>query len=323
MKYLDPKADMTFKKVFGEHEDLVISFLNSLLPFESEDELIKSVEYLNPELVPLNPLKKDSIVDVRCKDSRGRQFIVEMQMMWTSEYKQRVLFNASKAYVSQLECGQDYDLLHPVYSLNMVNDIYSDSEDYYHDYRIVEIAETNEVIEGLRFIFIELPKFTPKNYGDKKMQVLWLRYLTEINSRTRVVSEELTSNPVINKAVAQLEVSAFSDAQLLGYDRFWDMVSTAKMQISSSRKEGFRRGHKEGLEAGMKEGLEKGMEKGMEKGLEEGMKEGMEQGMKQGKKEGMREERIKNARGMKAEGIADEIIARVTGLTPEEITALQ
>ena len=324
MKYLDPKADMTFKKVFGEHEDLVISFLNSLLPFESEDE-IKSVEYLNPELVPLNPLKKDSIVDVRCKDSRGRQFIVEMQMMWTSEYKQRVLFNASKAYVSQLECGQDYDLLHPVYSLNMVNDIYSydllhpvyslnmvndiysDSEDYYHDYRIVEIAETNEVIEGLRFIFIELPKFTPKNYGDKKMQVLWLRYLTEINSRTR----------------AQLEVSAFSDAQLLGYDRFWDMVSTAKMQISSSRKEGFRRGHKEGLETGMKEGLEKGMKEGMEKGLEEGMKEGMEQGMKQGKKEGMREERIKNARGMKAEGIADEIIARVTGLTPEEITALQ
>ena len=96
MKYLDPKADMTFKKVFGEHEDLVISFLNSLLPFESEDELIKSVEYLNPELVPLNPLKKDSIVDVRCKDSRGRQFIVEMQMMWTSEYKQRVLFNAQR-----------------------------------------------------------------------------------------------------------------------------------------------------------------------------------------------------------------------------------
>ena len=254
-------------------------------------------------------------MDVRCRDSLGRQFIVEMQMMWTSEYKQRVLFNASKAYVSQLECGQDYDLLHPVYSLNMVNDVYSDSEDYYHDYRIVEIAETNEVIEGLRFIFIELPKFTPKNYGDKKMQVLWLRYLTEINSRTRTVPEELTSNPVINKAVVQLEVSAFSDAQLLGYDRFWDMVSTAKMQISSSRKEGFRRGHKEGLEAGMKEGLEKGLEKGMEKGMEKGIKEG--------KKEGVREERIKNARGMKAEGIADEIIARVTGLTPEEIAALQ
>ena len=289
---------MTFKKVFGEHEDLVISFLNSLLPFESEDELIKSVEYLNPELVPLNPLKKDSIVDVRCKDSRGRQFIVEMQMMWTSEYKQRVLFNASKAYVSQLECGQDYDLLHPVYSLNMVNDIYSDSEDYYHDYRIVEIAETNEVIEGLRFIFIELPKFTPKNYGDKKMQVLWLRYLTEINSRTRVVSEELTSNPVINKAVAQLEVSAFTEAQLLGYEKFWDIVSTAKTTISSARHEG------------LKEGRAKGLEEGRAKGLEEGQAKGRT------------EERFRMAREMKSDGLPVETISKYTGLSLEEIGTL-
>ena len=32
MKYLDPKADLTFKKVFGEHQDLVISFLNASWP---------------------------------------------------------------------------------------------------------------------------------------------------------------------------------------------------------------------------------------------------------------------------------------------------
>ena len=121
MRYLDPKADLTFKKVFGEHPDLVISFLNALLPFETAEEEITWVEYLNPELVPMNPLRKDSIVDVRCRDRAGRQFIVEMQMMWTSAYKQRVLFNASKAYVSQLDKGGDYDALHPVYSLNLVN----------------------------------------------------------------------------------------------------------------------------------------------------------------------------------------------------------
>ena len=59
-KYLDPKADLTFKKVFGEHKDLVISFLNAMLPFGSEEEKIVSVEYLNPELVPVNPLRKDN-----------------------------------------------------------------------------------------------------------------------------------------------------------------------------------------------------------------------------------------------------------------------
>ena len=199
MKYLNPKADLTFKKVFGEHPDLVISFLNALLPFKDADEEITWVEYLNPELVPLNPLRKDSIVDVRCRDHMGRQFIVEMQMMWTSAYKQRVLFNASKAYVSQLDKGGDYEILQPVYSLNLVNDTFSESEEFYHDFQIVESAETKEVIEGLRFIFIELPKFTPHSYSDKKMQVLWLRYLTEINEKTREVPQELMNNPEICK----------------------------------------------------------------------------------------------------------------------------
>ena len=53
--YLDPKADLTFKRVFGEHSDLVISLLNALLPFQTKEEEIQSVEYLIPEMVPDNP----------------------------------------------------------------------------------------------------------------------------------------------------------------------------------------------------------------------------------------------------------------------------
>ncbi len=102
MRYLSPKADLTFKKVFGEHPDLVTSFLNAMLPLE-EGEEIDTVEYLSPELVPENPVRKDTIVDVRCKDKRGRQFLVEMQMIWSEEFKARVMFNASKAYVHQLQ----------------------------------------------------------------------------------------------------------------------------------------------------------------------------------------------------------------------------
>ena len=46
MRYLDPKADLTFKKVFGEHPDLVISLLNALLPFDEPEEEIAEIEYL-------------------------------------------------------------------------------------------------------------------------------------------------------------------------------------------------------------------------------------------------------------------------------------
>ena len=44
------------------------------------DKLIVSIEYLPSELTPTIPEKKNSIVDVRCTDQTGRQFIVEMQM---------------------------------------------------------------------------------------------------------------------------------------------------------------------------------------------------------------------------------------------------
>ena len=64
-KYLDPKADLTFKLVFGEHKDLVMSLLNALLPLEPDGQIV-SVEYWPSELVPENPGKKDSVVDVRC-----------------------------------------------------------------------------------------------------------------------------------------------------------------------------------------------------------------------------------------------------------------
>ena len=288
MRYLDPKADLTFKKVFGEHPDLVISLLNALLPFEKPEEEIAEIEYLTPELVPETPLKKNSIVDVRCKDKMGRQFLVEMQMLWSPAFMQRVLFNASKAYVRQLGGRESkYELLQPVYSLNLVNDIFlPDVPEAYHDYKIVQVEHTDKVIEGLRFIFVELPKFKPQDFKGKKMAVLWLRYLTEIDEHTRQAPKELLENPEISKAVTQIEESAFSDAQLWWYDDFWDAVRVENTLISDALREGRQEGRQEGIQ------------------------------------EGIRQNSIQNARGMKAEGIPAGIIAKITGLTPDEIEKL-
>ena len=246
MRYLNPKADLTFKRVFGEHPDLVMSFLNALLPLQRE-EYITDIEYLPSEMVPDNPLRKNSIVDVRCKDNKGRHFIVEMQMIWSPEFKQRVLFNASKAYVRQMGSGEKYDLLQPVYSLNLVNDVFDpDLEEYYHYYRMVHVEHSERVINGLQLVFVELPKFTPHTYSEKKMEVLWLRYLTEIDEKTTKVPEELLENPEIKKAVTVLEESAFTPEQLLGYEKFWDIISVEKTLISSAERKGLEKGKAEG-----------------------------------------------------------------------------
>ena len=121
MEYLDPRADLTFKKVFGEHHDIVISFLNALLPLTEEEQIVE-IEYLSPEMLPVSDTLKYSLVDVCCKDSSGRQFLVEMQMAWFEDFKKRVLFNASKAYIRQLGKSENYRLLRPVYSLNLLNE---------------------------------------------------------------------------------------------------------------------------------------------------------------------------------------------------------
>ena len=286
-RYLDPKADLTFKRVFGEHPDLVISLLNALLPFKTKEEEVLSVEYLTPEMVPDNPLRKNSIVDVRCRDLRGRQFIVEMQMVWSPEFMQRVMFNSAKAYVRQLDKKEDYSLLEPVYSLNLVNDVFlSDIKEYYHYYRMVHEKHTEKVIDGLHLVFVELPKFTPHTMNERWMQVLWLRYLTEIDGYMETVPQELLDNPEINKAMEVVEESAYTPEQLLGYDKFWDVIRTETTLYNS------------------------------------GVRQGRAEGREEGRAEGRAETVLAIARKMKSKGSSVADIQELTGISVEEIGCL-
>ena len=290
MKYLDPKADLTFKKIFGNHPKRLISLLNALLPL-SEEEQIHEIKYLPTELVPQLEGGKNTIVDVLCTDVRGRKFCVEMQMEWSDAFQQRVLFNASKLYVSQAKKGGKYSELQPVYSLNLINDIFAhDTPDFIHNYRIVHDKDSNKIIEGLHFTFIELPKFTPHSIADKRMMVLWLRFLTEINSNTKDIPADLLNDPEIGKAVEELEISGFSDAELRAYDKFWDSVSVERTLLDDR------------------------YQKGMEKGKEEGIAEGMEKGMNQ--------KALEIAKNMLAMGLAAEQVAKATQLSLEIIKNL-
>ena len=298
-KYLNPKADLTFKLVFGEHKDLAMSLLNALLPL-AEDEQITSLEYATPEMIPENPAKKDSVVDVRCTDAKGRQFIVEMQMYWNQYFQKRVLLNASKAIVRQLNKREDYSLIQPVYCLNLVNDIgfQSAPEEFYHDYAIVNMEHSDRIIEGLRFVFIELPKFQPKNIAEKKMAVLWLRFLTEISEDTQDAPLELLENEATRKALSIVEKSAMNESQLYAYEKFWDAVINEEVLLKGS----FERGISEGEAIGIAKGEAIGIAKGEAIGEAKANR--------------------KSALNLKSLGVDIETISKATGLTAEEIEAL-
>ena len=290
-KYLNPKADLTFKLVFGEHKDLTMSFLNALLPL-AEDAPITSIEYETPEMVPEKSDGKNSVVDVRCTDARGRHFIVEMQMSWHEEFKKRIIMNASKAVMKQVGTAEVFTRIQPVYSLNLLNDkrFQPDNDDFYHDYAILNVDHPERSLDYLRFVFVELPKFKPRNVLEKKMAVLWLRFLTEINENTDEVPAELLENEQIRKALSIVEKSAMTEGQLYVYERFWDQVNREHVLAEGN--------------------------------FNDGLAIGEAKGRAEGRAEGIRNEKLENARKMKQLGIDISTISQVTGLPVEEIEAL-
>ncbi len=263
-RLLDPRSDLVFKRIFGEHPEILRSFLNALLPFEGADEEIESLEYLPTEQVPSLPLFKNTIVDVRCQDRCGRQFIVEMQMNWTSAFLQRVLFNASKAYVRQLEKNDEYHLLKPVYGLSLLNDKFpGGGEDYYHHFRLVKAGDQEQVIRDLQLVFVELPKYRETRPDEARLlRWAWLRFLREAgdagrpgHASTEELVNEIAVSGEVREAIEIARESAFTPGELEAYDRFWDFVRRERTLISGSHQEGLEKGREEGRKEGRIEGL--------------------------------------------------------------------
>jgi predicted transposase/invertase (TIGR01784 family) len=224
-KYLDPKIDVLFKKIFGENKDMVISFLNSLLPLPEGQEIV-TIEYLSPEQVPATPLGKNSIVDINCVDNTGRAFIVEMQTEWSNVFRKRLLVNGSKAVIRKKKKkslkakAQKFNELKPVYVLAIVNDNFSTGKDWYHHLQIMDPKNPNIVIDGLDFVLVEIPKFTPEtwNFAHKQLAVLWLRFLKEIDGYNEKLPKEFKSNKLIRSAIKLCEKAALSPEELFAYE---------------------------------------------------------------------------------------------------------
>ncbi len=291
MKYLDPKADLTFKKIFGNHPARLISLLNALLPLNDEEQ-IQEIKYLPTELVPENNSYRYAIANILCTDTKGNKLCVVIRMEWSNFFEQRVQFLTSELYVDPVIKQVKYFAQYPTYSLNLINDTFKyDTPDFIHNFRIVHDKDSNKVIKGLHFTFIELPKFTPHSIADKRMMVLWLRFLTEINANTKEIPADLLNDPEIGKAVEELEISGFTDAELRAYDKFWDSVSVERTLLDDR--------------------------------YQKGKEEGMEEGRAEGRAEGMNQRSLEIAKKMLAKGMDEATVMDVTGLTAEEMKLLK
>lgn len=103
MVFLDPTSDLMFKRLFANEakKEIVISFLNSVLGRQGS-EIIVDVFITDPHNNQEIDKLKFSVVDARCTDKAGKQYIVEMQVDDEYNYAERSQQYASLAITRQL-----------------------------------------------------------------------------------------------------------------------------------------------------------------------------------------------------------------------------
>lgn len=218
MKFADPKNDVAFKKIFGdEHKkEILISFLNAILDFKDEKEIV-DIEILNPYQVPKIEELKETILDIRATDRSKNQFIVEMQKNDKGDFHKRSLYYTSKAYVNQLDGGKNYKLLKQVYFIGILNFNIFDSENYLSRHLILDKQTQKQELKDFDFTFIELVKFNKELHELNSIADKWIYFLKNAN-RLDLVPKEFDEIEEFKEAFEIANSYSWSKKELEIYD---------------------------------------------------------------------------------------------------------
>ena len=183
MKFVDVKNDVAFRKIFGSEQKkvILISFLNAVLGLEGQSR-IKDVTFVNPFQLPRLIGEKSTIIDVKATDEKGSTFIVEMQVAEPAGFDKRVLYYASKDYAGQINIGDEYPKLRPVYFIGVLNFNYFSGENYLSSHLIVDEETGDCVFKDLKFRFIELRKFNKQADELKNIIDKWTFFIKNADS---------------------------------------------------------------------------------------------------------------------------------------------
>jgi predicted transposase/invertase (TIGR01784 family) len=265
--FADPKADVIFKRIFGTeaYKHLLIELLNALLELE-EGQRILDVTYLPPEQSSPLPGMKFSVVDVKCRDERGKVYVVEMQVLNVEGFEKRVVLNAAKACTMQLEAGEAFSGMAPVVALTICNfRFWSAGAPMVGDPATVpmlsrwHMQEQRSGVRGfpdMQYCFLELPKYAA---GEEPVTAVdcWA-YLFLHGDKLKEIPPFLDVYPY-RDVLEIARISNFTTEEWEVYDKSWLARHDAHAVVSYARKEGLAKGRAKGRrEEGEALGLTKG-----------------------------------------------------------------
>ncbi|APR98684.1 Rpn family recombination-promoting nuclease/putative transposase [Wolbachia endosymbiont of Folsomia candida] len=295
-KFLDPKCDLTFKRIFGteKNQNILIHFLNDILGF-TEKSAIQEVEFLSTIMDPEIASDKQSIVDILCKDSIGNRFVIEMQVARDKGFEKRAQLYAAKAY-SRQSCS--YFDLQKVYFIAISNcNLFPIDVHYISTHNIRDIKTNGHYLKDFQFVFIELPKFLKSTVDQLENTIeRWCYFFRYAEDTTDEDLKKIAEQaPIIKLAYDELDKFHWNEKDLAAYEeRIMDIQKEAAI-----------------LEYKLDLATEKGIQIGKEEGREEGIQIGAEKG------------KIEVARNSLKAGISVDIVAQITGLSVDKVKELQ
>ncbi|WP_353279109.1 Rpn family recombination-promoting nuclease/putative transposase [Wolbachia endosymbiont (group A) of Cydia amplana] len=309
-KFLDPKNDISFRRIFGteKNKDILIHFLNDILGF-TDKSAIKDIEFLSTIQDPDIAAKKQSIVDVLCRDEDGVQVIVEMQVAKTKGFEKRAQYYAAKAYSRQADKGDQYQDLKEIIFIAIADCIlFPDKSEYKSKHTIRDEDANEHDLKDFYFIFIELPKF-PKTKEDQLSNIVekWIYFFKYADETSEEELEKIIgSDVIIKKAYEELNRFNWSEKEFIAYEQEIKRILDEQAVLAQK----------------LDDATEKGILIGHQKGREEGKEEGIKIGAERGREEGEKQAKITVAKNLLKAGVSVDIIAQTTGLTANEIKDL-
>ena len=239
MRFINPKTDYAFKKIFGssQSKDILISFLNALI--YDGNSPIEDLEIIDPNLPPRVQGLKDTYLDVKAKLKDGTTVIIEMQVLNVQSFGKRVVFNAAKTYAFQLQAGEGYRFLKPVIALTL-----TDFEMFPNRNRLISRFVYRDKSDGFTYpeneiemVFIELPKFTKELHQLETIADKWIYFIKSARSLTSI-PENMDDIPELHRAFEIANQADLTPAELEDFERREMFIYDQQGAIALGRQEG-------------------------------------------------------------------------------------
>lgn len=247
MRFISPKTDYAFKKIFGsdQSKDILISFLNAII-YDGKNK-IKSLEIIDPYNPGQVQTLKDSFLDVRAVLDDKSKVIIEMQVANVAGFENRVVYNAAKMYSNQLKPGDDYPEIRPIIALTIVDFIiFEKIEKLITNFVLKDRLENFEYTkEQIGFVFVELPKFKKSLEELETLTDKWIYFIKEA-----AVLEEIPASlkevPEIEKALNIANRANLTPKELEELHGRETLIRDRRGQIAFAERQGMEKGMEKG-----------------------------------------------------------------------------